>query len=223
MTPLATTSASTTNVRRRQVSIPLLLIQAIDRKLRPTSAALLGFLGWLNQRAAAAEAALEFLRLLGFLLLRRRASRCFTRRLGLVLLLAPGNSFSREPDFPLFGINAEDLDLNLVTDLDHIFGILDLVVGQFGDVQQTFQAIFQADEDTEIGNLGHGTADDLARSVFGRDVGVPRIVFELLHAQGNAAALLIDRQNLAADFLALFEHLVGMADLAGPRHVADMQ
>ena len=35
--------------------------------------------------------------------------------------------------------------------------------------------------------------------------------------------LLIDRQHLALDGLTLFDHFAGMADLAGPRHVADVQ
>src|SRR5262245_41705983 len=135
MTPLATASASTTNVSRRQESIPLLLVEAIDHKPRLMSAALLRFLGWLDQRAAAAEATFELLGLFGFLFLRRRASGCFAGRLGLVLLFAPGDSFSRQTNFPLFGIDAEDLHLDLVANLDHILGILDLVVGKLGDVQ----------------------------------------------------------------------------------------
>ena len=55
------------------------------------------------------------------------------------------------------------------------------------------------------------------------DVGRPRIVVELLEAQGDAAAFLIDREHLALDLLALLDHLAGMADLAGPGHVADVQ
>ena len=45
----------------------------------------------------------------------------------------------------------------------------------------------------------------------------------LLQAQGDAAALLVDREHAALDLLALLDHLAGMADLAGPRHVADVQ
>ena len=51
----------------------------------------------------------------------------------------------------------------------------------------------------------------------------PRILVELLQAQGDAAAFLVDRQHLALDLLALFQHFAGMADLARPRHVGDVQ
>ena len=58
---------------------------------------------------------------------------------------------------------------------------------------------------------------------FDWDVVRPRIFVQLLQAQRDAAAFLIDRQHLAANLLSLFQHFAGMADLAGPRHVADVQ
>ncbi len=51
----------------------------------------------------------------------------------------------------------------------------------------------------------------------------PRIVVQLLQAQRDALAVFVDRQHLAFDFVALLEHFVGVRDLAGPRHVADVQ
>ena len=48
------------------------------------------------------------------------------------------------------------------------------------------------------------------------DVGRPGIVGQLLQAQGDAAAFLIDGEHAALQHLALLDHLVGMADLAGP-------
>ena len=53
-----------------------------------------------------------------------------------------------------FGVDAQDLDLDLVADLDHVLRALDLVVGQLGDVQQPFQARLQLDEHAEVGELG---------------------------------------------------------------------
>src|SRR5690606_22983493 len=42
-------------------------------------------------------------------------------------------------------------------------------------------------------------------------------------SQRDAAALLIDAQHFAGDLLSLLEHFAGMADLARPRHIADVQ
>ena len=101
--------------------------------------------------------------------------------------------------------------------------VLDLLVGEFRDVQQAFEAVFQADEDAEVGDLRDLALHELAGLVAVRDVGRPRIFVELLQAQGDAAAFLVDRQHLALDLLALLEHFARVADLAGPRHVADVQ
>ena len=67
------------------------------------------------------------------------------------------------------------------------------MVGQFRDVQQAFEAVLQADEDAEVGDLRDRAVDELAGLVLARDVGRPRIFVQLLEAQGDAAALLIDR------------------------------
>ncbi len=41
--------------------------------------------------------------------------------------------------------------------------------------------------------------------------------------EGDPLAFLVDVEHLATDALALFEHFVGVADLAGPAHVGDVQ
>ena len=67
------------------------------------------------------------------------------------------------------------------------------------------------------------TLDQLARLVLAGDVGGPGILGHLLQAQGDAAAILVHRKHAAFELLALLDHLVGMADLPRPRHVADVQ
>ena len=79
----------------------------------------------------------------------------------------------READLALVGVDAQDLHLDLVADLDDVLGVLDLVVGQLGDVQQAFQAGLQLDEDAEVGDLGDLALDDLAGLVAAGDVGLP--------------------------------------------------
>ena len=63
----------------------------------------------------------------------------------------------------------------------------------------------------------------MARLVTVGDVGRPGVFVQLLEAQGDAPAFLIDRQHLALDLLTLFDHFAGVAYLAGPGHVADVQ
>ena len=58
----------------------------------------------------------------------------FAGGLGLVLLFAPIDAFAREADFPLVGIDAENLHLDLVADFDHVFGVLDLLVAGLGSL-----------------------------------------------------------------------------------------
>jgi hypothetical protein len=90
-------------------------------------------------------------------------------------------------------------------------------------VQQAFQAIFQSDEDTEVGDLGDLALDHLARLVLVWNGGCPWIVVQLLETQSDTATVLVDRQDAALDFLALFQDFAWMADLASPRHVGDVQ
>ena len=52
---------------------------------------------------------------------------------------------------------------------------------------------------------------------------LPGVLLELLQAQGDPLAVLVDVEDHAGDLLALLEHLVGVADLAGPAHVGDVQ
>ena len=54
------------------------------------------------------------------------------------------------------------------------------MVGQLRNVEQSFQAIFQADEDAKIGQFGDRAGDNLAGLILARDVGCPGIFFELL-------------------------------------------
>jgi hypothetical protein len=52
-------------------------------------------------------------------------------------------------------VDAEDLDVDLAVSptLTTSCGVLDLVVGQLGDVQQAFEVRLELDEDAEVGDL----------------------------------------------------------------------
>ena len=97
------------------------------------------------------------------------------------------------------------------------------MVGQFGNVQQPFQTVLEADEHAEIRDLRDRSRDDLTGLVLAGNVSLPGVFAQLLQSQGDPATLLIDREHAALDLLVLLDDFVGMADLSGPRHVADMQ
>src|SRR6185437_4768531 len=138
-------------------------------------------------------------------------------------LLRPFDPLAAQTDLPLFRVDPQNLDLDLVAHLDDFLGIFDLVVRQLGNMQQSFQAVLQAHEDAEVGQLRHSAGDNLAGLILVGNIGGPRIFVQLLQPQRDAAPLLIDRKHAAFDRLALFDHFAGMADLAGPAHVADVQ
>ena len=46
---------------------------------------------------------------------------------------------------------------------------------------------------------------------------------QLLETKGDSLAFLVDRDHLAGDRIALLQHFVSVRNLAGPRHVADVQ
>ena len=83
-------------------------------------------------------------------------------------------------------------------------------------MQQAFQARLQLDEDAEVGDLGDLALDDLPGQVVVGDGLQPRVLGELLEAQGDALLFLVHGQDDALDFVALLEQLGGMADLLGP-------
>ena len=57
-----------------------------------------------------------------------------------------------------------------------------LVVGEFRDVEQAFEAVFQADEYAEVRDLRDLALNELARLIAARDIVRPWIVVHLLEA-----------------------------------------
>src|SRR5262249_7538655 len=99
-------------------------------------------------------------------------------------LLPCAQTFAAQGDLAFADVDAEDLDLDLVADLDDVFRALDLVVGQLADVQEALKARLQLDEDAEVGELGDLALLDLAGAIAAGDVALPGVVVHLLEAQG---------------------------------------
>ena len=97
------------------------------------------------------------------------------------------------------------------------------MIGQFGDVQQTFKPVLKPNKHTKVRDLGDFAGDLLARRVTLRDFGSPWIFVHLLQAQRDAASIGVDGENTAGKLLAFLQHFVWMADLASPRHIRNVQ
>ncbi len=135
----------------------------------------------------------------------------------------PLDALQAQPDLSFVGIHPQNLDLKFLARLDHVLRIVHLVVRQFRNVQQPFEASLQLDEHAEVRNLRHLALDDGAGHVLLRDPAFPRVLFELLQAQGHAFLVLVHAQDNAFDLVALLEHLGRMTDLLRPRHVGHVQ
>ena len=155
---------------------------------------------------------------------RVRVERCLARHLIAILVQAWSlGPLEAQADLPLFHVHAEDFDFQFVTGLDHVLGIVDLLLRQFADMQKAFEALFQFDEHAEIGNLGHLAANDLPGQVVRGDHSQPRVFAELLETQRHSHFLFVDGQDDTLKLLAFLEHLRRMADAARPRQVRHVQ
>ena len=83
-------------------------------------------------------------------------------------------------------------------------------------MQEALQAVLQPDEHAEVGDLRDGALHDVARLVPLRNVRRPRIVGHLLESKGDPPTLLVDREHLALDLVALVEHFAGVRHLPRP-------
>ena len=66
-----------------------------------------------------------------------------------VALRRPVGALLGETDLAILRIDTKDLDLEFLANLDGLMRVVDVLVGELGDVEQTFEVFFQLDEDTE--------------------------------------------------------------------------
>ncbi len=88
-------------------------------------------------------------------------------------------------------------------------------------MDQAFDAGLELDERTVVGDVGHAASELGFDWVFGGNA-FPGIGLELLHAQRNTMAFLIDADDLDLDGLADRQDFVGVVD-AAPCDVGDVQ
>ncbi len=119
-------------------------------------------------------------------------------------------------------IDAQDLDIDLVADVDHLVGMIDATSpGHFADVDQAFDARFQLDECTVAHHVDNFALDDRTHWVLLDNV-FPWVLLLLLQTQSDLLLFAIDLQNLDLDLLIDSNHLRWMAN-AFPAHIGDVQ
>ncbi len=90
---------------------------------------------------------------------------------------------------------------------------MDVLLGpaHLGDVDQALDAGLELDEGAIFGDVGDPALEHAADRIFGRRA-VPRIAFELLHAQGDALGVAVDADDLHLHRVADVDHLARVAD-----------
>ena len=120
------------------------------------------------------------------------------------VFLGPFDTLPRQADLPLVGVDAQDLHLDLLADLDDVLGILDLVVGQLARCAASPSR--PSSRPTKTPKLVIFVTVPLTIwpgwYLPGMSVAQGSSV-QLLQAQGDAPPLLIDRKHLALELSAL--------------------
>ena len=108
----------------------------------------------------------------------------------------------RQADLALFRVDLDDPDLDLLTDLDDLFGVLDLVISQLGDVQEPFQTLLELDEHAELRGVNHLALQHLTEEVL-TSHGLPGVIRHLLDAKTEPFVRLVDLQHLGLHIVTL--------------------
>jgi len=127
-----------------------------------------------------------------------------------------------ERDLLLFLVEVEDDRVDFLADLEDVGRLLDaLGPGEFGDVDEAFDAAFDLDE-RAVGD----EVDDLAVDLLADGVALldafPRVRLGLLEAEGDAFALAVDFDDHDGDLFADLDDFARVAD-AAPGHVGHVQ
>ena len=119
-------------------------------------------------------------------------------------------------------VDVENHDIDLVAYLNDL-GRMDVLVRpvHFGDVHQTFHALFDLDEAAVIGEVRDATLDDRALRIAALDVD-PGVFTQLLETKRHPLALTIELQHANVDLVADADDFRRVLDPA-PCHVRDVQ
>ena len=119
-------------------------------------------------------------------------------------------------------VDFQNHDFDFVTQL-YDFARMYVFVGpvHFGNVYQTFDTLFDFNECTIIGQVGHFAEQAGALRVTAGQA-VPRVFAQLFHTQRNALFVLVEFQDFGFDFLTDFQHFTRVFH-AAPCQIGDVQ
>ena len=137
------------------------------------------------------------------------------------MLFGVTDSLDRKSDAALDLVDLDHAGLDLVADLDDVLDLLHMVFAELRDVDETVDVASKADEGAERSDLRDSALDEIADLEALVDE-APWIFFGLLDAERDTLVGLVDRKHDRLDFVALLEDLGGVVDLAGPRHVGNV-
>src|SRR5690349_10909294 len=126
----------------------------------------------------------------------------------------------REREAAPLGVHLDDLGLDRVALRDDLARVLDVVLGELGDVNEPLDAGHDLDEGAKGDDL-RDLALDLVALVVGLEHLLPRVALGLLEPERDALALAVDVEHLDLHVLADLEHLGRMVDVA-PGELGDV-
>ena len=127
-----------------------------------------------------------------------------------------------QADLALVWVEADDFDFDFLSFLQDIAWVLDVLVSDFGDVHESFDALLKFDKGAEVSQLFDVAGPDGAGSVALGDTLAPWVRRELFDAQREALVLFVDVGHNSFDFLAEIEELGGVLDPVCPGDVGDV-
>src|SRR5262249_39676562 len=131
-----------------------------------------------------------------------------------------GDTLQRQRQPAPIGVHLENQHADAVTLRDDLAGVLDVVLGELGDVNQPFDARQDLDERAERHDLRHPTLRDVALLVLLEHL-LPRVGLRLLESERDALAITVDVEHLHLDLLPDLQHLGRVVDVA-PRELGDV-
>src|SRR3954453_8463480 len=130
------------------------------------------------------------------------------------------DTLERERQSASLAVDLDDLRLDLIPLRDDLARVLDVMLGELGDMHEPFDAGEDLDEGAERDDL-RNLAVDLVSLVVGIDDLLPWIRLGLLQPERDPLALTVDVEDLHLHVLADLEHLGRMVDVA-PRKLGDV-
>src|SRR5678816_427043 len=97
-----------------------------------------------------------------------------------------------------FRVDTQDLEVHLLTELNHVVRLRHPLFRKFGDVTEALEIVIQFDESAEVRETRYLAMNHIARFVFGRKL-LPGIRFQILYGERQSPVLGVDAGNHRID------------------------